>query len=412
MKSNCQLSAYRDRLLNSLRERADRQRREEPGSLRVFVNHAAVGIAECGVTPTTWVFVSLQDPIREIELRTEAGLLVGSLCASTVSPKTARFSAGHYSIDVCVENGLCGGTLRIMSRAGVPLWRRLEAKGWTAASRSLALGSRTLARLHKLGQDPARMLRVGWPWIGTVARVMITGAVLLLVVDRLTNQPGHRTPASMNTAQVTPSGQITSAEEHGAVIRFLKDQQLEVAHLRRSVTQLQDAHKTRGELEARLLARLTKAVEDRQRLRDDIHRLTVVLDAMNKEHAALTARVEAASTEREHMIEEVQRLIAANATLSRDVAVLETRAQVASARLETAAHPFKFWVSFQDGTSDKSIEALLEEIKGRRGPVDSGWYSVEVTLPQTHTPDSFVETLKKTPIVKAVKTSLGPAPAQ
>jgi hypothetical protein len=395
MKSNCQLSAYRDRLLNSLRERADRQRQEEPGSLRVFVNHAAVGVAECGFTPTTWVLVSLQDPIREIELRTEAGLLVGSLCASTVSPKAARFTAGHYSIDVCVENGLCGGTLRIMSRAGVPLWRRLQAQGWTAALRSQALGSRALARLHRLGQDPARMLRAGWPWVGTVARVMIAGAVLLLVVDRLTNQPDHRTPGTVDPA-----------------IHFLKDQQLEVSHLRRSVTQLQDAHKTRGELEARLLVRLTKAVEDRQPLREDIHRLTVVLDAMNKEHAALTARVEAASTEREHLIEEVQRLIAANATLSRDVAVLETRAQVASARLDTAAHPFKFWVSFQDGTSDKSIEALIEEIKGRKGPVDSGWYSVEVTLPQTHTPNSFVETLKKAPIVKAVRTSLGSTPAQ
>jgi hypothetical protein len=72
--------------------------------------------------------------------------------------------------------------------------------------------------------------------------------------------------------------------------------------------------------------------------------------------------------------------------------------------------PFTFWVSFEENTPENSIQDLLKEIHGRSGRVDSGWYNIEVNLPDRQTPDGFVDTLKKSKIVKAVKTSMNIPP--
>jgi hypothetical protein len=67
---------------------------------------------------------------------------------------------------------------------------------------------------------------------------------------------------------------------------------------------------------------------------------------------------------------------------------------------------FTFRVSFHDNTPEKSIQDLIQQIHGRTGQVNEGWYSIEVDLPQSQTPDLFVDALKKAKIVKSVATSL------
>jgi hypothetical protein len=69
-------------------------------------------------------------------------------------------------------------------------------------------------------------------------------------------------------------------------------------------------------------------------------------------------------------------------------------------------HPFTFWVSFHDNTSEKSIQDLIQEIHGRAGQINAGWYNVEVDLPQPQTPDLFMDSLKKMKIVKSVSMTL------
>jgi hypothetical protein len=87
--------------------------------------------------------------------------------------------------------------------------------------------------------------------------------------------------------------------------------------------------------------------------------------------------------------------------------------QVAEARREADPEAFMFWVSFQDGTPEKSIEDLIQEINGiKKGPMKSGWYPVEVTLPKPEPPDRFLESIKRAKIVKAVATSKVIPPAQ
>ena len=106
--------------------------------------------------------------------------------------------------------------------------------------------------------------------------------------------------------------------------------------------------------------------------------------------------------------------LTARAVLSRDalVALFYHLYGVAEIRQETQGRPFMFWVSFQDGTPEESIDSRIREIHGRTGQINAGWYKVEVSLPQPQTADSFVESLKKATIVKAVKTSLNTSPDQ
>src|SRR5881397_2538064 len=108
-----QLSTYRERLLESLRQHPRRQGREVPGLLQVFVNHECVGTLDSAHTDPTLVFASRERPIHTIEIRTAAGLLVGSFCAQDVGAKTARFPVGRHAIEMSVHTRLDGGIIRM-----------------------------------------------------------------------------------------------------------------------------------------------------------------------------------------------------------------------------------------------------------------------------------------------------------
>lgn len=417
MKPECQVSAYRAHLLDRLRERAARQRHEELGSLRVVVNHAGVGTLECEQTPTTWVYADHQHPVRDLELRSESGLLVGALFAPSVGPRVARFSAGSYRIEVSLDNGLHGGSVRIACRPAVPIWSRIQTQLLSVASQVVGFGSRSVQGLSPLSQAFGLAHRSGWSKTLMLAQIVVAGAVVFLVADRFAHPPADSrsgfpasTPSGSARGASSPEeirdrlektvGQLAEGQE--AAARKIKTQQQDLAQLRQSVMTMEVA----------LDSRLSSLAADRQRLYDEVLRLTVATDQLSTDYAELSAHVQVAAADQEHLRGEVRQMTATDDVLSRDVAVLQARAQVAAARLETTAQPFKFWVSFQDGTPDKSIEALIQEIKGRKGPLDAGWYSVEVNLPQAQTPDSFVESLKKASIVKAVRTSLSAGPAQ
>ncbi|MCS6327518.1 MAG: hypothetical protein H8K06_10570 [Nitrospira sp.] len=90
-----------------------------------------------------------------------------------------------------------------------------------------------------------------------------------------------------------------------------------------------------------------------------------------------------------------------------------TAVPVSDALREADRQAFMFWVAFQDGTTEKSIEDLVQEINGiKKGPMKSGWYSVEVNLPNPEPPDRFLESVKRAKIVKSVVTSKAMPPAQ
>jgi hypothetical protein len=373
MEQEGQLSAYRERLLNSLRDFPERRRRERPDSLRVFVNQECVGTLTCGGAGSTSVFTSRGRPVHAVEVRTSTGLLVGGLCAEAAGMRRAQFPVAGYRLEVGVENRLEGGSVRVAYSAATPVWdwvkNRLTAVKTGMAGRSLSLSP-----------DFWRMARVA----GQAALVV---SVLLLAADRLTDRWGLKeTLARFTTIAETSGMKLAAAEEAltrqekvvTGLARTVKAQKQQLTRVQRAVgVMAQEQQQLSASVEARVFAELSRAATDRERMRDQIQSLTVAKNEMSK-----------------------------------DIAVLEMRAQVAEIRQETQVQPFMFWVSFQDGTPEESIDSLIREIHGRAGQINAGWYKVEVSLPQPETPDSFVESLKKATIVKAVKTSLNTSPDQ
>jgi len=212
-------------------------------------------------------------------------------------------------------------------------------------------------------------------------------SVLLLAADRLTDRWGLKETVARFTTIAETSGMKLAAAEDALIkqekvltslARTVKAQKQYLTRVQRAVgVMAQEQQQFSASVETRVFAELSQATTERERMHDQIQSLTVAKDAMSK-----------------------------------DIAVLETRAKVAEIRQETQVRPFMFWVSFQDGTPEESIDSLIREIHGRTGQINAGWYKVEVSLPPPQTADSFVESLKKATIVKAVKTSLNTSPDQ
>jgi len=287
--------------------------------------------------------------------------------------KRAEFPVAMRTLEVSVENRLEGGSVRVAYCAASPVrdWvkNRLTAVKTGMAGQSLSLSP-----------DFWRTARVA----GQAALVV---SVLLLAADRLTDRWGLKETVARFTTIAETSGMKLAAAEDALIkqekvltslARTVKAQKQHLTRVQRAVgVMAQEQQQFSASVETRVFAELSQATTERERMHDQIQSLTVAKDAMSK-----------------------------------DIAVLETRAKVAEIRQETQVRPFMFWVSFQDGTPEESIDSLIREIHGRTGQINAGWYKVEVSLPPPQTADSFVESLKKATIVKAVKTSLNTSPDQ
>lgn len=420
-----QLSAYRKRLLEALRQHPRRQGREDPGLLQMFVNHECVGTLDCSHADPTLVFASQERPIHTIEIRTEAGLLVGSFCAQDVGTKAVRFPVGRHAIEMSVHTRLGGGIVRVKYQA---------AKGWRHRLHSAVTSF--MAGLPRLDQREHAWMRAM-----AVTQAVLALAVLFLVADRVTDRENTQAtvvqapPTSIpsNTTEVISAEALALQEQklvrlaqvQEAALQTLQSQQEEIVQVTRT---LEAVAKAQQQLRSSLLTVQRKEVAPKG----------VTPSKLNK---LLLAELRSASAERKQMHQHIQELTAGKEALSSALAALETRnreleknrktekpavakatdgpppsptvpAQVAEAPRESLSQPFTFWVSFQDGTSEASIEQLIKEIQGRKGPVNAGWYNVEVTLPQPQPPEGFMESLKKAKIVKAVTTNRNMPPAQ
>ena len=163
-------------------------------------------------------------------------------------------------------------------------------------------------------------------------------------------------------------------------------------------------------------------------VQEDLH--AVKTDVAQEVQNGMRVAVNAVEADRELVRQDLQSIKSVNETLIKQVALLESRNRELHARLaltslevakanatpkptvlaksdtaKDAAVPttvadglreadrqaFMFWVAFEDGTTEKSIEDLVQELNGiKKGPMKSGWYSVEVNLPKPEPPDRFL----------------------
>lgn len=414
------LSGYRTHLLNRMHSTSDRPRGRVLPPLHLFVNDQRVGELD-GDGREAVLHVQHATRIHTVQVRSEDGILLGGLCAPEHGFKTTRIRLGRDTIELEVRNHAQGGTINAVFTPAPPFWQR--ARRW----------------LGREADSPA------WQPIPTYVpgiRVMaftqaLLGLVLVgLATDRFAGWNAvDRTPPPLTPAQapwVAPLAQVEKLERRltelmqmqAKAVDTIQTQQQNMAQLQRTIAKVSAAQEAvasgivtvQREIEKRdrgmgrevdrvsrlLLSRAQSAQEE---LQAEIHSLTIANDRLSKERLDL---------ERSNQ-ELKQRLKAAGIDVSKatpsrsgsgDLAQQKDAppdTQIADARRSQEPQPLLFWVTFQDGTSEDSIERWVQDLHGRKGTFRDGWQAVEITSPADQR-ERFLDQVRQAKIVKAVRT--------
>jgi hypothetical protein len=307
----------------------------------------------------------------------------------------AEFRGRRYRIEIAVTNLEDGGSLQVSCQRRNAIRERLSAL-LRRASFTVPYGGHAM-----VGRPtPSRYQMVGpWTKLALWGQAALTAAVFVLVLVERPSAP------NFNTVQINQH-RIAHVEEAVTVLTQTQSSQASMAKTLRALASEQrklraQLNQNAKEAEQRLGAVLRLAATERDELRSQIHKLS----AENEGLAAAVLKLEPRETgkPKPSALRDPEKLESPKIG-EVSLAAPGPGAQVADAKL---AAPFTFWVAFNDGTSDQSIDDLIRDIGGRRGPVKAGWYGVEVELKKPQTPDQFFQSIQtRTKIVKALTTSL------
>lgn len=414
---------FRARLLKRVQTGSRRSTRRDSEPLHVFINDQRVGELHGGGSSATW-HGQHATHIHTVQVRSEDGVLLGGLMAPEHGFKSTRITLGRETIDLDVRNHAYGGSVNAVFTPAPPLWHRihqaLSSAGRQQASASIP-GMRTMAFTQAL-----------------VALVLVG-----LATDRLTGwMPSERTAPPLTPEQapwVAPLSEVEKLERRltdlmqmqTKAIDAMQTQQQNMAQLQRTIAKLSSAQDTvasgvvtvQREIEKRgkgvgkevgrevgrevdrmsrlLMSQTHNAQEE---LQAEIHSLTIANDRLSKERLDL----ERSNQELKQQLKAAGRDVS-KATPSKaggsDLAQRRDEpppSPIAEGRRAQDPQPVLFWVTFQEGTSEDSIERLFREVKGHRGSMTDGWQAVEIQPAES--PDRFLDTIRQAKIVKAVRT--------
>jgi hypothetical protein len=424
-----ELTDYREHLLNALEDQPRRIRDERPTRVQIVVNHESVGAVDCTESNPSYAFASRERSIQNLELRNESGSLLGGVCAPEAGIKNARILLDHGTLHVEIQNKLEGGSAKVTFQRAPSWWTRLAG---------IPLRS------------PAResQARPAWAPAFAMGYLVLAAAVVGLVADRVPDWMGQGRSSALlqeqRASQQAMQDQFNRLEQR--MSRLADNQEIVMSSTKSGQDQLVQLGRqfdTIAQTQQKLSAQVVTAQEELQAVKGSVSdevqsSVRVALNKAETDQHVIQQELRSVKSVNETLIKQVALLEGKNRELharlalatiemakaaphskpsgvSRSEAPKETAPapQVAEARHETDPQAFMFWVSFQDGTPEKSIEDLIQEINGiKKGPINSGWYPVEVTLPKPEPPDRFLESVKRAKIVKAVATSKVIPPAQ
>lgn len=427
-----ELNDYREHLLDALDDQPRRATAERPGPLQILVNHERVGTLDCAQADPSFSLTVRERSIQQLEIRSESGVLIGGCVAPEAGPKDVRIPIGKGTAHVQVRNHFDGGSLQVRYEPGPCWWSQVTA-GKGSPSRS---------------SEPAAKSVSFWTAATACAQIVLALGVVALLAERIPSWMGvddraHQLEEELAARQSTQEqidrmheqlGQLREAQ--AVAVALSQSEQERIAHLHGLLETV-----THGQ------QKLNQQVAGVQ---DDL--LSVKAGVEQEVQNELRVAVSAVEADRELVRQDLQSIKSVNETLIKQVAMLESRNRELNARLaltslevakanaapkstvvaktdngkdsavptavtdglrESDRQAFMFWVAFQDGTTEKSIEDLVQELNGiKKGPMKSGWYSVEVNLPKPEPPDRFLESVKRAKIVKSVVTSKAMPPAQ
>ncbi|MGC3975540.1 MAG: hypothetical protein QM771_14330 [Nitrospira sp.] len=429
-----ELNDYRAHLLDALDDQPRRAAEERPGFLQVLVNHERIGTLNCAQTDPSFAYTARERSIQHLELRSESGVLIGGCVAPEAGQKSVRVPVGKGSLTLHVQNHFDGGSLNVHYEVAPRWWSNLAT----------AIGLPAGAAVASTQGSPV------WNMTTAFAQVVLAVGVVALLAERIPAWVGSEDRAHQLEEELAArqSTQDQIDQVHQQLAQLVESQGAALAVSRAEqdrIAQLNSLIDTVAHTQQRLNAQVVAVQEDLK---------TVKTDVAQEVQTGMRVAVNAVEADRELVRQDLQAVKSVNETLVKQVALLESRNRELHARLaltslevakanasskpavvakneppkETPAptavavsdtlrdadrQAFMFWVAFQDGTTEKSIEDLVQELNGiKKGPMKSGWYSVEVNLPNPEPPDRFLESVKRAKIVKSVVTSKAVPPAQ
>jgi len=423
MELDKDLAAYCERVLGRLNMTASRSTGGPSDAIQVFVNERRIGLLGRRETESTIQF-QRQGCVDHIQLRSEDGVLIGSLSAPECGFRAVRIPLSEGTVELRIQNTAEGGSARAVF---TPAPRR-----WSGLLRTIAESVQAMALRPATAVTAPRMRIV------VVTQVLLAAIVLGLAADRITDwMTLESPPLSVTRAEVpwvatqTEVAKLESqlgnlARMQAKTSDMLQSQQQGMAQLQLAIAKLsssqrdgeagistawrkmehleegrgQDIPQTPREL-------MGKPLMDHGQLKDEIHNLTVENARLSKEMAELAEQ----NQDLEKMLKS-SRLEVSEATVTdhdHSMTVPQPDAQQLTSMLPLAeagghAQPFLFWVNFSEGTTQESIDQWVHDMHGHRVAVNGGWQEVEVTRPSMPT-DRFLEQVRGAKIVKAVRVS-------
>ncbi|MBU6432562.1 MAG: hypothetical protein KGS09_09275 [Nitrospirae bacterium] len=421
MEREQDLTDYRDRLLNAVKAGARRSACGTSDSIQVFVNQRRVGLLDGkGVEATLQVQTDVR--IDSVQLRSEDGVLLGGLSAPEYGFRTSRIPLMRDTIELRVQNYAQGGSVSAISIPAPSFFHRVR-RGLVGVADSAAPRPVTFAG--------SGMRAIAF------AQVLLAVALVGLVADRTTGwmTPAHP-PLSVTQTEApwaAPLAEVMKLEQQlvelsrmqAKAVDTIQTQQQGMAQLQRTMAKLSSTQETvassvltvKQEMEQRRKGAgrdadrmtrvlMSKAQSEQEQLEAEIHSLTVANDQLSRERAQL----EQSNLELKKRLKSTGMEVSKATVPDREKPVVAQQSepasppQMAEARTVPQQPPFLFWVTFSEGTNQDSIDQWVHDMHGRKGALSEGWQAVEI-VPPTEPMERFLDQIKQTKIVKAVRIS-------
>ena len=122
-----ELNDYRDQLLSTLEEDTPAgPRGTSPSFFPDIYQSRMRGFSRLHEVDSNYSFSSRDRSVHTVELRNEAGVLVGGLCAPEAGLKNLRVPIRPGWVDIHIHNRIDGGSVRMHFENNRPWWRRLS----------------------------------------------------------------------------------------------------------------------------------------------------------------------------------------------------------------------------------------------------------------------------------------------
>jgi hypothetical protein len=421
MESEQDCTGYREHLLSGMKAGARRAVCGASDPIHVFVNQRRVGLLE-GAGSEATLQVQSQTRIDSVQLRSEDGVLLGGLSAPEYGFRSSRVALTRDAVELRVHNTAEGGSVSAVFLPAPGLWHRAR-RAWGG------IGDHTAPRPVAVAASGIRAL--------VFAQVLLAVVLAGLVADRLT---GWMTPPSppLSVTQTeapwaAPLAEVTKLERQlvelaqmqSKAIDTIQSQQQGMAQLQRTMAKLSSTQETvassvltvKQEIEQRRKGAgrdtdrmtrvlMSKALSEQEQLESEIHSLVIANDRLSRERAQLEQNYQDLKKRLKSTGQDVSKatLPDREGPMVAQQIMPSQPPQIAEAKAVPQQPPFLFWVTFSDGTSQDSIDQWVRDMRGRKGALSDGWQAVEI-LPPTEPMERFLDQLKQTKIVKAVKVN-------